>query len=145
MFIKRSQIKEFVANKVSKALAEQQKIHDKELMDLEARVRGECEINLQSKDADIDILTLKNKEAEQIKKDAEDVYYKAWDIVVNTSALQGKAELYYKRLESSMVNALQAVRLIGKEIEKNKQTLIDSDEDFRRKLALNGNVKKISG
>jgi glucan-binding YG repeat protein len=144
MFAKKKQLKELITEKITKALEDQKKEYDKKMSDLEDRIRGECELIIQSKEADIELLTIKLRDADEKAKEAEEVYYECWDLISRTSSQANKAELYYSKVEKSMGNILQSIRILGSEIENNKVSLIKNDGGFRKKLGLNGDLKKIS-
>jgi glucan-binding YG repeat protein len=142
MFAKKKQLKELITEKITKALEDQKKEYDKKMSDLEDRVRGECELIIQSKEADIELLTIKLKDADERVKEAEETYYFCWELVSKTASSSNKAELYYGKLEKAMSGILQSIRIFGKEIEDNKQLMINRDADNRKKLRLNGDLKK---
>lgn len=142
MFAKKSQIKDVITQKVKKALEEKEKEYIKNMLELEDRLRGEFEIINQSKDSEIELLLLKNKELEDFVKEAREVYYFCWDIISRTASSANKGELYYERLEKAMGGILQSVRILGKEALDNKQLLISKDAENRKKLRLNGDLKK---
>jgi len=134
----KKQLKELIIKQVNEALKKQQKQHDAEMLDLEDRVRGECELSLQAKDAELELMAIKVKDAEEMKKDALDVYYMCHEMINKGYASACKHELYSEKMEKAIGSILQSVRQVSQEMEDNKKLLTDNDEKFRKKLKLIG-------
>lgn len=136
MFAKKSTIKEAILRAREEEKAHWATIHQQKMRDLEDRLRGEFEVLLKEKEAEVEIRTRELSDARNFIKDAEEVYLYCWDKVKKTEQIGTALEMHSERIKKYMGYIHQSIHCIVDETQKNKNDMLSNDETNRKKLKM---------
>lgn len=137
MFAKKSDLKDRIVKAILTDRSRQKAVFDREKKELEDRLRGEFELILQAKEAQISLLQTDLESNEKFVKDVEDIYAFVWDLINKNTKIANYFVLQKEKMEKHFGYIFQSLGTTVDEIETLRRTMLDKDPINRERLKYN--------